>query len=225
MRRGLRARTPGSGNSSASHSFYRDPLNYANKGNYTPGSMHTPNSRRDSGISGAGDTSIFSYSDTHARYHGGGGNTPSAPRYDRENYYDNSMHELDIVDGSTDEGNAGMRAMKRKCEAWVIVSGIFPDNKRIKKINSIFNDRYTVESVKESTSNWVLVRFCNPEEAKRAKEQHDNTMVQNGTLIISVQQMTIEVAQSMNLQLQESKQLYTLYLLLLHLLLFVPMLT
>jgi len=82
------------------------------------------------------------------------------------------------------------------------VIGIFPDNSRLDKIMGIFNVRESVQAVKESSGNWVLVKFTTAQEAARAVAVHNGSFVNSGTML-AVSQLTTGVANHMNLRLSE----------------------
>ena len=93
-----------------------------------------------------------------------------------------------------------MHSVDEICQCWVVVSGFFPDNHRGARIQDIFNARGTVTAVKESTGNWVLVRFSSAKEAVRAVQHSDGVVITDG-ILVGARQLTTQIAQSMNLQL------------------------
>jgi len=96
--------------------------------------------------------------------------------------------------------NQALQNLEEVYRVWCIVIGIFPDNSRRDKIMGIFNVRESVQSVKESSGNWVLVKFTSAQEAARAVAVHNGSFVNSGTML-AVSQLTTSAANHMNLRL------------------------
>ncbi len=98
--------------------------------------------------------------------------------------------------------NQTLKNLEDVYRMWCIVIGVFPDNNRLAKIMNIFNTRESVQLVKESSGNWVLVKFNSIQEAARAVAVHNGSFVNSGTML-AVSQLTPGVAHNMNLHLNE----------------------
>ena len=98
--------------------------------------------------------------------------------------------------------NQALQNLEEVYRVWCIIIGIFPDNSREDKILGIFNVRESVQAVKESSGNWVLVKFSSVQEAARAVAVHNGSFVNSGTML-AVSQLTSDVANHMNLRLNE----------------------
>merc|ERR1711871_1187973 len=83
---------------------------------------------------------------------------------------------------------------------WLIISGFYPDNHRVERVIELLNSRGSILSVKESTGNWVLVRFPSAREAVRVQQQNDGKMLSNG-IVIGARQLDAHLAQNMHLRL------------------------
>ena len=97
-------------------------------------------------------------------------------------------------------GNEGMLSVDDICRCWLVVSGFYPDNHRMTRVLDLLNSRGSVQAVKESTGNWVLVKFPSNREAVRVQQQADGKMLSNGT-VIGARQLDAHMAQSMHLRL------------------------
>jgi hypothetical protein len=104
------------------------------------------------------------------------------------------------IRGGDGGGNQGMLSVDDICRCWLIVSGFYPDNHRAERVMELLNSRGSVLSIRESTGNWVLLRFPSAREAVRVQQQNDGKMLSNG-MVVGVRQLDAHMAQNMHLRL------------------------
>ncbi len=179
----------------------------------TPGSINSNHSGM-SGMSGMNMNTPRAYEnqDNYFPSSAGGGSSGGSNRHNSSSYNSNHMA---LAANNSNSSELSNPSMDQIYQYWCIIIGFSPDNHRTNKIINIFNNRNSIQYVKESTNNWVLVKFSNPNEAIIAVNAHDQTFVNsdgngscsdNGTFLV-VNQLNMKIAQKMNINMNSHGEL------------------